>query len=284
MRRLTAEQVRDFRKIVHKFYAEGARADLPWRKTKEPYRILVSEFMLQQTQVSRVSLKFRPFVERFPDFESLARASLREVLAEWSGLGYNRRALNLKKTAEEVVSVHGGRLPRAYERLLTLPGVGPATAAGVSAFAFGEGRPFIETNIRAVFIHHFYPGRRAVPDLDILPLIEQTLDRRDPRRWFYALMDYGVAIKASNPNPSRRSAHYARQGRFEGSSREARGLIVKALAGRAMCERELAAATGLGIERTRSALPGLVRDGLVASRRGKLSIAARRKRWIGEIS
>jgi A/G-specific adenine glycosylase len=273
MRRLTAKQVGDFRKTVYRCYAESGRKNLPWRKTKDPYRILVSEFMLQQTQVPRVALKFEPFVERFPDFESLARARLRDVLAVWSGLGYNRRALMLKKTAEEVVSVYGGRLPRAFEKLLALPGVGLATAAGVSAFAFGAGRPFVETNIRTVFIHHFHKGRGAVADADILPLVEQTLDRDNPRRWFYALMDYGVALKARHVNPSRRSATYTRQGRFEGSNREARGLIIKALTGRSMNERELAGETGLVIERIRSILPALIREGFVATHRGKLSIA-----------
>lgn len=272
MKRLTAKQVGDFRKTVYRHYAECGRMDLPWRKTKEPYRILVSEFMLQQTQVSRVASKFETFVGRFPDFESLAGASLREVLAEWSGLGYNRRALMLKKTAEEVVSGHRGKLPRTFEKLIALPGVGPATAAAVSAFAFGKAHPFIETNIRAVFIHHFHRGNGAVADTEILPLVEQTLDHGNPRRWFYALMDYGVALKERHANPSRRSAHYTRQGKFEGSNREARGRIIRALTARAMNERELAGATGLGIEMTRSIVPELIREGLVANRRGRLSI------------
>jgi A/G-specific adenine glycosylase len=273
MRRLTARQVAAFREAVYRCYAERGRRGLPWRKTKDPYRILVSEFMLQQTRVPRVAATFDRFIERFPDFESLARAPLREVLAEWSGLGYNRRALMLKRAGEQVVSEHRGRLPRSFDELLALPGVGPSTAAGVLAFAFGVAHPFVETNIRAVFIHHFHKGKKAVRDADILPLVEQTLDRRNPRRWFYALMDCGVALKERHANPSRRSAHYAKQGKFAGSSRQARGRIVKALTGGAMSERELARETGLGPEKARRIVESLIGDGLVARRGGRLSIA-----------
>jgi A/G-specific adenine glycosylase len=159
------------------------------------------------------------------------------------------------------------------------------------SFAYNEPRAFVETNIRAVFIHRFFPGRTKVSDAEIMPLVEATLDARNPRHWFYALMDYGVALKRSGPDPSRRSAHYAKQGRFEGSDREARGLVVKALArppararaargaperdaaARGMSVAELARTTGLGVGRVRAVLPGLVRDGLVARRGGRLGIA-----------
>ena len=250
-------------------YRDFGRRDLAWRKTRDPYRILVSEFMLQQTQVGRVAAKYASFIARFPDFGSLARSPLRDVLAQWSGLGYNRRALQIRKTARIVVSRFGGALPVDFEGLRALPGIGPATASGILNFAFGEPRAFIETNVRAVFIHHFFPGPREVSDAEILPLVEQTLDVKNPRRWFYALMDYGVMLKKNRTNSSRRSAHHARQGRFEGSDRQARGLIVRALTERGMSEMELARATGVGLGRIRAVLPRLVRDGLV-SRRGRL--------------
>jgi A/G-specific adenine glycosylase len=273
MKTLTASRVRRFQKVILAHYRVHGRHGLPWRHTKDPYRILVSEIMLQQTQVARVAAKYGPFVERFPDIGSLARARLRSVLEAWSGLGYNRRALQLRETARVVLSRFGGTVPRDYPELRSLPGIGPATAAEIMNFAFGEPRPFIETNIRAAFIHGFFPGRRKVADAEILPLVERTMDAANPRQWFYALMDYGAMLKSAHANPSRRSAHHARQKRFEGSDRQARGLIVRSLAERERSEGELAEATGLSLARIRRVLPGLARDGLVGRRGAKLRIA-----------
>jgi A/G-specific adenine glycosylase len=273
MNTLAPRRVETFRATILAHYRAHGRRSLPWRRTKDPYRILVSEFMLQQTQVARVERKFEPFLERFPDFASLARAPLREVVGAWSGLGYNRRALHLRETARIVVSRHGGRLPHDYDELRALPGVGPATAAEIMNFAFNTPRAFIETNIRAVYIHYFFPRRGGVRDAEILPLVERTMDARNPRRWFYALMDYGVALKKGVENPSRRSAHHAKQKRFEGSDRQARGRVVRALAERGMSEREIAGITGLRVSRIRAIVPGLVRDGLVVRRGARLRIA-----------
>jgi A/G-specific adenine glycosylase len=270
---LSPRAIKDFQKLVYAHYLAHGRCDLPWRKTRDPYRILVSEFMLQQTQVSRVIEKYESFLRRFPDFESLARAPLRDVLRAWSGLGYNRRALHLRETARIVVSEHGGRLPADLDRLHSLPGVGRATASAVAAFAFGRAHPFIETNIRTVFIHHFFGRRKRVSDTEILFLVEQTLDHVDPRAWFYALMDYGVALKKDYPNPSRKSAHHTRQGKFEGSDRQARGMIVKALVDRSLSESQLSAALGLEPAALRVLVRQLERDGMIVSTRGKLRIA-----------
>jgi A/G-specific adenine glycosylase len=266
-------EIGEFQAMIRAHYRAHGRRDLPWRKTKDPYRILVSEFMLQQTQVARVAEKFEPFIERFPDFESLALAPLRDVIRAWSGLGYNRRALYLRETARVVVSRFDGHLPHGYDDLRALPGIGAATAAEIMNFAFNEPHAFIETNVRAVYIHHFFPWRKGIADAEILPLIERTLDAKNPRRWFYALMDYGVMLKKSRPNPSRRSAHHAKQTRFEGSDRQARGRIVRSLAERRMSEAELAKSTGLRVARIRTIVPGLVRDGLVVRRGAKLGIA-----------
>lgn len=201
----------------------------PWRQTIDPYHILVSEFMLQQTQVQRVLIKYPPFLEAFPTFESLARSGLKEVLACWQGLGYNRRALALKSTAEVVVQAYAGELPRDPRELTGLPGIGPSTAGAVLAFAFQIPTAFIETNIRRVFIHHFFSGQAEVTDARIMPLVEATLDRDNPREWYYALMDYGTMLKERFVNPNRLSAHYQRQAPFEGSRRQIRGRILKAL-------------------------------------------------------
>jgi A/G-specific adenine glycosylase len=227
-RTLSLQQIRRFRKEVYDHYRRNGRA-LPWRKQRNPYRILLSELMLQQTQVGRVIEKYKQFLRRFPTIESLARAPLRAILEQWQGLGYNRRALALKNLATIVVDLYKGKIPSTVETLKTLPGVGTATAGAVCAFAFNKPAVFIETNIRSVFIHHFFHDRDGVKDGEILPLVEQTLDAKKPREWYYALMDYGVALKEQHPNPSRRSAHYTKQSPFEGSLRQVRGIILKAL-------------------------------------------------------
>jgi A/G-specific adenine glycosylase len=182
--------------------------------------------MLQQTGTERVLGKYGPFLAAFPDPGALSRARVSEVLGLWKGLGYNRRALYLWKAAAMIQEAHAGRVPRSAEALTALPGVGEATACAVLTFAFGLPSAFIETNIRRVFLHSFFPGASAVRDSEILPLVEKTMDREDPREWFYALMDYGAMLKTTLPNPNRRSAHYQRQAAFEGSVRQMRGRIL----------------------------------------------------------
>jgi A/G-specific adenine glycosylase len=202
---------------------------MAWRQTRDPYQILVSEIMLQQTQVGQVNTKFVEFIAAFPDFPALATAPLPTVLAVWQGMGYNRRAIALKTCAEQVMEEYGGCLPADPLRLAELPGIGPATAASVCAFTFNLPVVFIETNIRRVYIHYFFGDRERVADTEILPLVEQTLDRKNPRVWYWALMDIGAALKTTVPNPNRRSRHYTRQAPFEGSDRQLRGMILRQL-------------------------------------------------------
>jgi A/G-specific adenine glycosylase len=185
--------------------------------------------MLQQTQTARVVEKYVRFVDTLPDVRSLADAPTHEVLALWQGLGYNRRALYLKRAAAVIVRDFGGVIPKDEKSLLSLPGVGPATAGAVRAFTYGEPAVFIETNIRAVFIHHFFEERDAVDDREILPLVEATLDRNTPRTWYWGLMDYGVHLKESEGNPAARSAHHTTQSPFRGSDREIRGVVLALL-------------------------------------------------------
>ena len=175
--------------------------------------------MLQQTQTDRVLKKYGLFLRMFPDWRALAAASLRKILFAWQGLGYNRRALALKRAAEKVIKEWNGDLPSSIETLGTLPGIGPATASAVAAFAFNAPAVFIETNIRAVFIRFFFKRKKHVRDDEILPFIAQTLDRYNPRRWYWALMDYGAMLKKKYPNLSHRSAGYRTQSRFRGSRR-----------------------------------------------------------------
>jgi A/G-specific adenine glycosylase len=205
------------------------RRDLPWRRTYDPYEILVSEVMLQQTQVTRVLPKYEEFLAHFPDVTSLADAPLADVFTVWSGLGYNRRALSLHRAATIIVSDHREQVPASPEALRALPGIGPATAAAVCVFAFGQPLAFIETNIRSAFIHFFFPGNDPVADSEILPLLESTLDRHDPREWYYGLMDYGAWVKRAHGNPSRRSPHRTEQSPFVGSRRELRAAVLRAL-------------------------------------------------------
>lgn len=220
-------EVRKFQDIIKDYYAKAGRHNLPWRQTRDPYRILVSEVMLQQTQVPRVMKKYEEFLAAFPTAEALAAAPTASLLKAWQGLGYNRRALALKRAAEAVVRNHGGKFPRAKEALEDLPGIGPSTSGGILAYAFDIPTVFIETNIRSVFLHHFFSDKKNIHDRDLLPLIEKTLDKKNPRDWYYALMDYGVYLKQTLPNPSRRSKHHAKQSAFKGSNREVRSKILK---------------------------------------------------------
>ncbi|HHJ98795.1 MAG TPA: A/G-specific adenine glycosylase [Actinobacteria bacterium] len=259
---------------VWRHYEEHGRDDLPWRRTTDPYNVLVSEVMLQQTQVTRVVPKYEVFMREFPTVESLASASLGMLLGAWQGLGYNRRALALKRAAEIIVTEHGGEVPTTLDGLTALPGVGHATAAQVLAFAFDVGVPFIETNIRSVYLHEFFPDAEDVPDAAILPLVEATLDEGRPREWFWALLDYGAHLKATGGNPSRRSRHHTRQSRFEGSNRQLRGRILAALAGQEPLGDRLdtdstAAIVGFDHERVVAALEALQSEGFVVSHGGR---------------
>ena len=226
----TPAEIRRFRTLIYDYYRAYGR-DFPWRQGVTPYKVFLSEFMLQQTQVSRVEGYFRRFLESFPEVGTLASASLAEVLTLWQGLGYNRRAKHLWLAAREVADRYGGKLPEHEEELRSLPGIGPYTAAAIRAFAFNIPAVVIDTNIRRIFIHFFFPGAESVHDREIVPIVEATMDRQAPREWYYALMDYGAILSKWFPNPNRRSAHYAKQSPFENSNRQIRGKILRWLTG-----------------------------------------------------
>lgn len=224
--RISDSKTRAFRRTIWSFWRKNRR-DFPWRTTRDPYAILVSEVMLQQTQTDRVVPKFGAFLKTFPTVRALARASLGDVLKAWQGLGYNRRARMLHACARELVERHAGVVPEDPEILTQLSGVGPYTARAVCVFAFQQARPMIETNIRRVYMHHFFSGRMGVPDRELLPVIEQTMSTRRPHEWFAALMDYGAFLARSIDNPNKRSAGYVIQKPFRGSLREMRGKILR---------------------------------------------------------
>mgnify|MGYP002624450157 CR=1 FL=1 len=217
-----------FTEHVWSFYKDHNRS-FPWRETTDPYEIMVSEFMLQQTQTDRVVPKYEEFLNSFPSIETLAKASQSEVLKYWQGLGYNRRALYLHRTANEIRSRFNGIFPENITDLETLPGIGPYTSAAIATFAFNQPHVFIETNIRTVYIHHFFEDKEGIDDTQLMPLIEETLDQQNPREWYYALMDYGSYLKKQHPNPNRKSKHYTKQSKFEGSLRQVRGAILREL-------------------------------------------------------
>lgn len=280
----SSAKIAGFRRIIWNHYRRSGRR-LPWRKTRDPYRILVSEMMLQQTQVERVMPTYALFLRRFPDFAALAQAPLADVLREWQGLGYNRRARYLWQTARIIyardhhdpslvpsVGTKLGselgskaRIPSNPMQLAALPGIGPSTAGAVAAFAFQKPIAFIETNIRRVFIHFFFPRRKSVSDTEIMLLIEKTLNRKNPREWYYALMDYGAYLVKQRDNPNRRSRHYAVQPRFEGSRRQLRGNILRAiLADPSLTISALAKKIALPIVKVKSTYRALQKEGLIA--------------------
>lgn len=247
-------ELRAFVEFVAKKGCELYR-DLPWRRTYDPYAIWISEVMLQQTQVSRVDGRWQRWLERFPTVDALAAAAPSDVLEEWQGLGYNRRALSVHRAAQ-AISEAGGVFPQDPKELVKLPGIGPATAAGIRAFAFNLHGVYLETNVRTVFLHELYPQAEGVPDSELVPLVELTCpasvtDAADavaagadaavntaaetdeteltPRSWYYALLDYGAYLKKTIPNPSRRSKSHVKQSRFEGSHRQKRAELLRVL-------------------------------------------------------
>jgi A/G-specific adenine glycosylase len=266
-----------FKKKIWAHYRRAGRVNLPWRHTRDPYAILVSEIMLQQTQVARVEKYYEKFIKRFSSFRALARARQRDVLKAWQGLGYNRRAMFLKRSAEIVVARHAGRLPRERAVLEQLPGVGKGTSGSLMAFAFNKPEVFIETNIRRVFIHFFFPKRRDVTDVELARYIKESVDRKNPREWYWALMDYGAAMpvgampgaRASRANPNRRSAHYKKQSPFAGSDRELRGKIMRSTLSQKrnkMSAKELLKELAVPRERFIDIIENLTKEGFIVKK------------------
>ena len=314
-KKLTLTDIRKFRSTIYGHYKKNSRK-LPWRppalklrkdNALDPYRIVVSEIMLQQTQVSRVLTKYPTFIKTFPNFKSLAKAPFKKIFRVWQGMGYNRRALALKKIAERVEKEFGGKLPVSPETLETFPGIGHYTACAISAFAYNQPTVFIETNIRTVFIYFFFPKKKrarpvtlqlanrnpsskthsttayapmttktsesnGVNDEELLPFIKQTLDRHNPREWYYALMDYGAMLKEKGARLNKRSAHYRAQSRFKGSNRELRGKILEMLSQRNMSEVELVRALRKKGTLVKKNLITLMIEGLIKKRGKKIVI------------
>lgn len=227
------DSTRDFHKKLWQAYDKHGR-DLPWRQPEvdgafDAYKILVSEFMLQQTQVNRVIPKYLEFLRVFPDIQTLARAQLADVLSQWNGLGYNRRAKYLHEAARMLRVIQE---PWTVDSLVRCKGIGENTAAAVFVYSYNEPLVFVETNIRTVYIHHFFPDNDKVADAQILELLKDTLNTENPREFYWALMDYGTQLKKQGVRNINRSKHYQKQSRFAGSKRQIRGEILRLLTSR----------------------------------------------------
>lgn len=259
MQKLDQAHIKSFQKKILKLGQTHSRPDLPWRKARGPYRVLLSEYMLQQTQVSRVIGKLKEFIKAAPTITRLAALSQREILQLWQGLGYNSRALRLHQTAKEISENYGGKIPSHRNTLVSLPGIGPYTAGAIRVFAWNLPDTFIETNIRRVFIYEFFSNKKKVDDKQILELIEQTLYTKDPRTWYESLMDYGATLpKILKGNPNIKSKHYTKQSTFKGSDRQLRGEILRrALSGQKISAKVLREKP----ERVRKILTNLRKEG-----------------------
>jgi A/G-specific adenine glycosylase len=259
-----SKEEKELVKAVLEHYKAYGRHDLPWRKTVSPYNIVVSELMLQQTQVARVIPKYQQFLKTFPTVRRLAQASLGDVLKEWQGLGYNRRAKFLWQAAQAVVSKHKGVWPETFEGLKSLPGIGEYTAGAVMNFAYNTPVPLIETNVRTVYIHHLFKHAQKIPDKELLPIIERTLDMSNPREWNWALMDYGSHLKAVVGNLNKKSKVYQKQSHFKTSNRYVRGAIIRELSKGPLTEVELyKELDDIEKERSKLQLATLCDEGLV---------------------
>jgi A/G-specific adenine glycosylase len=233
-----------FQAVVWEYFQDHGRHDLPWRLpgpegSFDAYHVMVSELMLQQTQVARVIPKYEEFLTVFPTVLSLAEARLGEVLQLWSGLGYNRRAKFLHQAAQQIVQTYWGEFPEHATELVKLPGIGSNTAGAILAYAFNQSVVFVETNIRTVFIHHFFADDMAIADQVIMELVSSNLDRNHPREWYWALMDYGSHLKQTIGNLNRQSKTYTKQSTFQGSQRQLRGQIIRLLGARPYRASEL---------------------------------------------
>lgn len=266
----SSRSIRDFREIIRHFYRSQGR-DFVWREERSPYHVLVSEIMLQQTQTARVSEKYPHFIQQFPNVFVLADAPRSQVLREWQGLGYNRRAVSLHQASKVLVEEFDGEIPQDEAQLITLPGIGSYTASALCCFAFNKATIFIETNIRTVFLYFFFRRRKRVADKEILPIIEQTLDRRNPRDWYYGLMDYGVKLKAAGVRLNQKSAQYRKQAPFKGSQRELRGAALRLLLkNKSLGEDHLAQHLGVSSLKAAEIASQLEREGMIERKRNRL--------------
>lgn len=256
-----------FRKTVWEYYKEHGRSELPWRKTTDPYKILVSGMMLQQTQVERVIPYYKQFIKKYPSVRTLAKAPLSDVLKAWQGLGYNRRAKFLHGASKYIVEVYGGKVPQDALDLESIWGIGPYTARAVMTFAHNHNAIFIETNIRTVIIHHYFKDDEGVTDEKIAEVLQKVLPKGRAREWYSALMDYGAHLKRSGVQINKKAKGYLKQSTFTGSNRQARGAILRELSKTPHMKKRILKLLGEGREeQLETALEKLLKEGMIQRR------------------
>lgn len=265
----------NFQDTVWSYYRAHGRHDLPWRQVDQegqfdPYKIMVSELMLQQTQVGRVIPKYRAFLDQYPTVRALASTPLGDELRAWNGLGYNRRAKYLHAIAQQIVQEHDGQFSDEVSELVKLPGIGPNTAGAIRVYAYDKPSVFLETNVRTVYIHHFLHDQTDIPDTAIRNYVAETLDLEHPREWYWALVDYGSHLKRTVGNLNRHSASYAKQSAFEGSLRQIRGQVIRTLGAGPQTAAQLRRT--INDERLDIVLDALLREALIKEQKGKLSL------------
>jgi len=270
---LMTKKETEFQAFVLDWYEKCGRHELPWRNDHDPYKILVSELMLQQTQVVRVIPKFEAFITKYPTVQKLTKASLGDVIRMWQGLGYNRRAKFLLQCSQVIVSDYKRIFPESYDELLKLPGIGPYTAAAICAFAYNQPVELIETNVRQVYIHHFFKNREEVTDVEILEKVRRTVPAGQSRQWYAALMDYGTHLKSLNGNNTRKVKGHTKQSKFKGSNREVRGAILRALAEQSRIKPKLwSALSHYDQSKIQPQLDVLMTDEMVIEKKGKYQL------------
>jgi len=268
--RLTRATQAKFQRQLTEYYQQNRR-DFPWRQTANPYHVMVSEVMLQQTQAVRVVSFYQRFLQHFPTVKALADAPAAAVLTAWQGLGYNRRALYLQQAAKIIEEQFKGTFPKTSAELTRLPGIGYNTAGAILTYAFNKPTVFIETNIRKVIIHHFFSHAEKVSDKEIATVLEQVVDQDNPREWYWAMMDYGSFLGSTKAVTNARSKHYVKQTQFVGSKRFTRSQILKYVL-RSSRPRQEIQERFIALPYVESALNELISEGFCSEENGLIQI------------
>jgi A/G-specific adenine glycosylase len=260
--------LKKFQKKIFQFYHNNKR-DLPWRKTTDPYKILLSEFMLQQTQVSRVIGYYQKWIAQWPSISDLAHASRKEVLQSWMGLGYNSRAIYLHKSAKIIMDEYSGDILKAIKNYQMLPGIGPYTSQAVQIFALNEDIITVDTNIRRIYLYEFQLPNDT-PDKDLWQLAHRCLPLGRSREWHNALMDYGAEYLTSRKTGI---SPRTRQSKFEGSDRQMRAKILQRLLKKSVTKQDIQNMLGIEEKRLQHILNKMIKEKLIIRKNHKYALS-----------
>ena len=266
---IPSRKIAQFRRKILYFYKKDKR-DLPWRKTADPYAILLSEIMLQQTQVNRGIAYFEKWLKRWPTVQDLAKADRSDVLREWMGLGYNNRARHIHESAKMICGRFKGDVLLVMEQYKELPGIGPYTAATVRIFSNNEDITAVDTNIRRILIHEFKLDEK-IKDKELWALAKMCLPKGKSREWHNALMDYGATHLTSRKTGIRPKG---RQSKFEGSDRQVRAAVLRFILSHSQASfAQLKKHTGCEKERLRAILDKMQKDNILISGKGMYGLS-----------